>query len=134
MREYKFRGKRIDNGKWTYGFYYKYEVPGEIHHYMYRNAMDDCSVDPETVGQYAGIRDRNGNEVYEGDILRVPDLYETPENTVTTYHSELVGFNRCAFTLGGQPLPLTEDADYVSDECEVIGNIYDNPDLLEASV
>ena len=86
-------------------------------------------LDKFPIMQYTGLKDKNGNEIYEGDILKVPDLYETPENTYPTYHNELVGFEQCAFTLGGQP--LTYDAEYVSDECEVIGNRWSNPELLE---
>lgn len=78
-----------------------------------------------------GLQDRNGKEIYEGDILRVPDLYETPEYTETRYHFDAVDFGECAFRLGGEP--LCDDADYVSDECEIIGNIFDHPHLLKGN-
>ena len=82
------------------------------------------------VMQYTGLKDKNGCEIYEGDILKIPDLYETPENTSTTYHYEKVYFEKGAFRTEygvGE-----DDGDYIAEEGEVIGNIYENPELLEA--
>lgn len=74
-----------------------------------------------------GMPDMNGKAIYQKDIMKVPDLYETPENTQMTYHNAVIDFSSYTFWIGNDP--LYEDADYISAECEIIGNIYENPGL-----
>ena len=132
MREILFRGKRTDNGEWVEGclvhrsmFYgepcdnYFILCDGEFH-CDYYNASE---VIPETIGQYTGLTDKNGNKIFEGDIVRVDDT----ENAVVEYDETsafyMVVFDRAESDFGS----LIEQYPNV----EIIGNIHDNPELLK---
>ena len=119
MREILFRGKRVDSGEWNEG-----NLVRRAKELLIVTLGFICGeVIPETVGQYTGLRDKNGNKIFEGDILRFP--YPSTQNIYS------VMWSGCSF------VRKDPDGYYLSlnalncDEYEVIGNIHDNPELLE---
>ena len=137
MREILFRGKRTDNGEWVEGYYIHRPTAvciGESNPSCIwvpaADPDDDTKifeVFPETVGQYTGLTDKNGRKIFEGDIVRCyySDIspftdeiepYEKEFLIDDIRRSEVIGWIDCA------------------DELEIIGNIYDNPELLKGGI
>ena len=127
MREIKFRGKRLDNNTqtgpadgWVTGFYYQGLCEGEVRHFI---ASYPCvwEVDPATVGQYTGMKDKNGEEICEGDIVEWENMMGTKMCSVIAYRGR--GF--CFVDAHNKP---EEIWCYVFKK---IGNIHDNPEMLK---
>ena len=126
MREILFRGKRTDNGEWVEGYLcechhkdtgkYDYAIQE-----MFENGYIMHEVIPETVGQYTGLNDKNGKKIFEGDICKHRSNYSG--NTVISV---------VTYTDGHFLALVCENSGFeLSEKLEVIGNIHDNPELLE---
>lgn len=129
MREIKFRGKRIDNGEWVCGYYYTQIITHAGNrksrdHFMRTEQNIRYEVDPSTVGQFTGLKDKNGKEIYEGDILLNKD------EEFGGIYSEVIFING-AFMIVEKGYAPELFLNEINEEVIVIGNIHDNPDLLE---
>lgn len=134
MREILFRGKRKDNGEWVYGNYAVTDNNGK-QHFVFQNKAFEFEVDPKTVGQYTGLTDKNGKKIFEGDIV----TYEDAEADCNGYYDN-VFLNRGEVGISAWDgiyftnRQIVEISDLYESEimvdCEIIGNIYDNPELL----
>lgn len=123
-REIKFRGKDVDTGGWIdgnliqrKGYYPGIMYPHEENGKVYNRV---CVVEPETVGQFTGLLDKNGKEIYEGDIYR----YDNPDSINEVSYCAGGGF------AGFDLTPAIHSENRLLD-VEVIGNIHDNPELLK---
>lgn len=141
-REILFRGKRKDNGEWIEGAYspYNWDFFGEREEKPQIIIISDdknidglwCEVIPETVGQYTGLTDKNGVRIFEGDIVRYGTNTNRAENKVI---HEVVYETRGESGYFGIRISQIETWQFClevpSKLMEVIGNIHDNPELLQ---
>jgi len=136
----KFRGKRKGGTEWFFGDLDN--IGGEVYIFDRSdnaplNSPDWFMVDPETVGQFTGLTDKNGKEIYEGDILRAykPNSYlRADKNFVVRWHEDEAAFKY--YDREGEPVYKFQEKLYNIGNnksgawCEIIGNIHDNPNLL----
>ena len=133
MREVLYRGLAVGGAGWQYGYYFEYKCPpvwvcseGKEHR-TYRHWIGDaehgmqCPIDKETLGQWTGLLDKNGKRVFEGDIVR--DWFGS---IYPVKYKEKIG----AFVADGSDMGCglfwVQGTGY-----EIIGNIHDNPELVE---
>ena len=128
MREIKFRGKRIDNHKWVHGYYFEgfTGIPYILVLHDHILGMTEFyEVDPDTVGQYTGLKDKNGKEIWEGDVCRVIANTRVPQDPFA-----VIWNNEYAQWFWKDLKGEDEFWKSIAERSEVIGNIHDNPELL----
>lgn len=131
MRTIKFRGRRLDNGQWIYGYLTLISGNTAYIRNIEVKRLNVKMVDVNTIGQFTGLYDKNGREIYEGDII----LYgSTIQNEVVFRHGAF-GY----LFYGGEFISYAGNTNFTfnplghSKEHKVIGNIHDNPELLKGT-
>lgn len=136
MREILFKAKRLGNGEWVEGFYVccrksHYILPifneDESFHGFDDRYDDWVEVDVSTLCQYTGLTDKNGKKIWENDIIcnYYDDLFPEDE-TMSLIVWDIFGWK---IKEGSSPVEISIATDIGN--CEVVGNIFDNPELLQ---
>lgn len=163
MREILFRAKRIADGEWVEGYYAMMGKGNLIRHYIVQNCaltglfedpednmyFNDVEIDPETIGQYTGLKDMNGNLIWENDIvscehekypednpLEVYPLFTDPVKYNRNYAVEFINTGSSyGYRLRNKSIHfmLTGNVIY-NHNIEILGNIFDNPELLKGGM
>ena len=147
MREILFRGKRTSNGEWIDGYMYEHEpplqgivpenyIPESSKWYILQTSFADWNmprsvefieVNLDTICQYTGLEDKYGRRIFEGDIVEGGDFNAEDGYGVIKWDDD-----GARFIIDGAGIIVDFD-NYYGYELEIIGNIYDNPELLEES-
>ena len=139
-KEILYKAKRVDNGEWVYGLpIYKNHIRVFTEHEyedgrkIKYSTTKDCQVDPKTMCEFTGLIDKNENKIFENDIVEYEDC------PASDYYREDIIMNRGVIEFEDGAFFVTnretvEMGDLVYDgvmECSVVGNTFDNPELLE---
>lgn len=139
MREILFRAKRVDNGEWAEGYYAKLKWCNNIIHVVIpdkaeidsgNSLLETYEINPETICQYTGKSDEDGKKIFEGDIVGFIDLYSTESGySESSCLGEVIwSKEECCFHVTNR---LSAESWEVLDECKVVGNVFDNKELLD---
>lgn len=157
MREHLFRGIRVDNGEWVEGYLFRIWEQAYILWGTTNGAPNMIEVIPETVSEYIGIHDKNGKKIFENDIVMTQEMYDRPYSKKRKskrhigvvqyqsgggsgfYNSETGNFDKYIEYRAEWIVKVKDYGVYThgswSDfwNCEVIGNVFDYPEWLEAA-
>lgn len=149
MREILFKAKRIDNGEWVEGYYFcmVHDDGSHVHHFIMPLGADlslgtpiekiQVEIDIETICQYTGLTDRNGNKIWENDVVKCVDVNIDAEFYAVVEFGNPNGYYSWGYQLkhirGDEPnldILLWVDMEVTGAFIEVIGNVFDNSELL----
>ena len=123
MRKNWFKGKRMPDGVWVEGYYFAKPI---LEKHFILIGEDQYMVDPKTIGQYTGRKDKNGTRIFEGDLIGIPGSNKKGLPAQVWYNPYNAFFE--IRRMGYNPLVLDASEEWAV----VVGNIHDNPELLEA--
>lgn len=134
---YLFKAKRADNGEWIVGGLVRYGFTGKEKYYIvpdYASDLYAMEIDPNTICQYTGLKDKNGKLIWENDVVKF-DVYYYGKLESSTISQIKWCNDLCALSLVVNGRGTRGTLGHLMDlnkEIEVIGNIFDNPELLES--
>lgn len=137
MREILFKAKRKDNSKWFEGYYQKrYDLLGNEEHLIFHadsyKVWEYAEIDPKTLCQFTGLCDKNGNKIWENDILKTrDDQYAQVKFGLYNPGSAIRAFNQGFYVVFSEESFLRKELGYWCKESYVRGNVFDNPELLQ---
>lgn len=132
MREILFKAKRKDNGEWVEGYYRRIPCMGMLEHYIMprnpKNRMEQYAIDPDTLCQYTGLTDKNGRKIWENDIVQA---WSEGSNAIGKVIRRVDGLYIMYPAYQKKEFWGLYPNKNGKTTVEVIGNIFDNPELLE---
>ena len=122
MENILFRGKRIDNGEWTFGYYGHIDCNEESFIFFWgKNGYHVHQIDDKTIGQFTGKKDSLDRKIYEGDIINIKNNNKLETVVIKREDSEWIPLSKF----------YEKDLGFKVDDCKIVGNKYDNQYLLK---
>lgn len=126
---YLFKAKRADNGEWVQGYYYQIWENGYILWGMTNDVPNMIEVDVSTICQCTGLKDKNGELIFENDIIERLDIHDIKEPSIGIIEYDV---ENTSFLIHWTDIAKYSPTFPWKNRIGVIGNIFDNPELLES--